>query len=184
MNGSTWTSLRRHAADLRIRFSDLVRAANKTRRMGKDREAIGRNPSGDPSEPQDIRVPADTLQPRFSGRREIRWSLGTDWFFAVGALHALLAISLGALLSPWWIAVCGASFALKTVRARPGEAYLLIAFDDRIEVRRRGAVLRLAGACWMTQRWLVIPTARRVLPVRRGRLSAQDFARLRRAASG
>ena len=173
--------VRCHAEDLRTRFSDLVRAANKVaRHMRKDRDAGSRNPSG----PRDIHLPADTSQPQFSGRREIQWSLGADWFFAVGALHALLAIALGALLSPWWIAVCGASFALKTVRARPGETYLLIAFDDRIEVRRQGAVLRLAGACWMTQRWLVIPTSRRVLPVRRGRLSAQDFARLRRAASG
>ena len=152
--------------------------------MAKDRDADGRTPSANPPERRHIRAPANPLQPRFSSRREIRWSLGADWFVAVGALHALLAISLGALLSPWWIAVCAASFALKTARARPDEAYLLIAFDDRIEVRRRGAVLRLAGPCWMTQRWLVVPTTRRVLPVRRGRLSAQDFARLRRAASG
>ncbi len=123
-------------------------------------------------------------QPQLTRRREIQWSLGTDWFLAVAALHALLAIALGALLSPWWIAACGASFALKTARVRPGETYLLIPFDNRIEVRRRGDVLKLTGACWMTQRWLVIPTSRRVLPVRRGRLSVQDFARLRRAASG
>ena len=129
-------------------------------------------------------MPAEALQPQFSGRREIRWSLGTDWFVAVAALHALLALTLGALLSPWWIAACAASLALKIARVRPGEAYLLIPFDDRIEVRRRGDVLKLTGACWMTQRWLVIPTSRRVLPVRRGRLSDQDFARLRRAASG
>ncbi|MCY3821175.1 MAG: hypothetical protein OXH52_17785 [Gammaproteobacteria bacterium] len=119
-----------------------------------------------------------------AGRHEIRWSLGTDWFLVVGALHGLLAMTLGSLFSPWWIAVCAASFLFKTVRVRPGEAYLLIALDDRIEVRRQDAVLRLSGACWMTQRWLVIPTTRRVLPVRRGRLSAQDFARLRRAARG
>ena len=129
-----------------------------------------------------MRVPTDSPGP--AGHREIQWSLGADWFLAVGALHALLAIALGTLLSPWWIAVCGASFAFKIVRVRPGEAYLLIPFDDRIEVRRHGAVLRLSGTCWMTQRWLVIPTSRRVLPVRRARLSDQDFARLRRAASG
>ena len=129
-------------------------------------------------------MPAEALQPQFSGRREIRWSLGTDWFVAVAALHALLALTLGALLSPWWIAACAASLALKIAHVRPGEAYLLIPFDNRIEVRRRGDVLKLTGACWMTQRWLVIPTSRRVLPVRRGRLSDQDFARLRRAASG
>ena len=133
----------------------------------------------EPSDPQGNRG-----EPKFSGRHEIRWSLGPDWFLAVGALHALLAISLGTLLSPWWVVVCGASFALKIFRARPGEAYLLIPFDDRIEVRRHGAVLRRSGPCWMTQRWLVIPTSRRLLPVRRGRLSDQDFARLRRAASG
>ena len=124
------------------------------------------------------------LEPRFSGRHEIRWSLGADWFVAVAALHVLLAVALGSLLSPWWIAVCTVSLAFKSVRARPGETYLLIAFDDHIEVRRQDAVLRLSGACWMSQRWLVIPTTRRVLPVRRGRLSAQDFARLRRAARG
>ena len=134
------------------------------------------------AEPQDNQV--QRLEPQFSGRHEIRWSLGADWFIAVGALHALLAAVLGTLLSPWWFAVCGASFAFKIIRARPGETYLLIAFDDHIEVRRHGDVLRPAGACWMTRRWLVIPTTRRVLPVRRGRLSAQDFARLRRSASG
>lgn len=127
-------------------------------------------------------MPAGSPGP--ASAREIHWSLGADWFLAVGALHALLAIVLGTLLSPWWIAVCGASFACRTFRVRPGEAYLLIPFDDRIEVRRHGAVLRLSGTCWMTQRWLVIPTSGRVLPVRRGRLSDQDFARLRRAASG
>lgn len=123
-------------------------------------------------------------EPRFSGRHEIRWSLGADWFVAVAALHVLLAVALGSLLSPLWIAVCTVSFAFKSIRARRGETYLLIAFDDRIEVRRDGDVLRLAGPCWMTRKWLVIPTTRRLLPVRRGRLSAQDFARLRRAARG
>ena len=123
-------------------------------------------------------------EPRFSGRHEIRWSLGADWFIAVAALHVLLAVALGSLLSPWWIAICTASFAFKAFRARPGETYLLIAFDDRLEVRRDGDVLRLAGACWMTRRWLVIPTNRRVLAIRRGRLPAQDFARLRRSANG
>ena len=140
-------------------------------------------PECDTSQPNRLEV-QDIAGPRSPGRREIRWSLGADWFVAVGALHGLFAVTLGALLSPWWIAACAASFILKTVRVRPGEAYLLIPFDDRIEVRRRGAVLKLTGACWMTQRWLVIPTSRRVLPVRRGRLSAQDFARLRRAARG
>ena len=136
----------------------------------------------EPNEPQGNQ--AAYLEPKPSGRHEIRWSLGADWFVAVAALHLLLAVALGTLLSPWWIAVCGASFAFKAIRAQPGEAYLLIAFDNRIEVRRDGDVLRLAGACWMTRRWLVIPTNRRVLPIRRGRLSAQDFARLRRSASG
>ena len=125
-----------------------------------------------------------TGSPWTEARREIRWSLGADWFLAVAALYALLAITLGSLLSPWWIVACAASFVVKIARVRPGETYLLIPFENHIEVRRRGDVLKLTGACWMTQRWLVIPTSRRVLPVRRGRLSAQDFARLRRAASG
>ena len=148
------------------------------RRVAGARRAAGQAPPG----LKDSRVP--TGSPHAAGAREIRWSLGADWFLAVGSLHALLAIALGTLLSPWWMVLCGASFAFKIFRVRPGEAYLLIPFDDHIEVRRRGAVLRRSGPCWMTQRWLVIPTSRRVLPVRRGRLSDQDFARLRRAASG
>lgn len=142
--------------------------------------AAGRTSPG----PGDSQAPAAAPDFQGSGRGEIRWSLGWDWFFAVAALHTLVAVALGTLLSPWWMAACGASLALKTSRTRPGEAYLLLPLDEGIEVRRQGTVLRLAGACWMTRRWLVIPTTRRVLPLRRGRLSDQDFARLRRAARG
>ena len=179
MTGSPWTRLRRIAADLRSWFFGLIGPSKRgATPAGNDRDDIGPNRSG----PQAAYV--TSLETRFSGRHVIRWSLGADWFIAVGTLHALLAVVLGTLLSPWWIVACGASFAFKFIRARPGETYLLIAFDDHLEVRRHGDVLRLAGACWMTRRWLVIPTTRRVLPVRRGRLSAQDFARLRRSASG
>ena len=172
---------RRRAAHLRAWLSGLVPAA-RTQAWRAARDRVADAPG--PGEPQDASGLTAQLDPRSSGRREIRWSLGTDWFIAVAALHALLAMTLGTLLSPWWIAACTVSFALKTARVRPGEAYLLIPFDNRLEVRRHGDVLKLAGACWMTQGWLVIPTSRRVLPVRRGRLPAQDFARLRRAASG
>ena len=115
-------------------------------------------------------------------RYEVEWTLGTDWFLAVGALHVLLGGALGLLLSPWWAFVAAASLAWKWLRARPGERYLLLAFEDALEVRCADAVLAPAGVCWVTARWLVIPTSRRVLPLRRGRLSAQDFARLRRTA--
>lgn len=101
---------------------------------------------------------------------------------AVVALHALVGTALAALVSPWWAVAVAVSCAVKTLSANPAERYLLLAFADAIEVRRGDAVLRLRGPCWMTERWLVIPTTRRVLPVRRGRLSPQDFARLRRAA--
>ena len=169
----------RVVADLRSRFFRLIGPSKRgPTPAGDDRDDIGPNRSG----PQAAHV--TSLETRFSGRHVIRWSLGADWFIAVGTLHALLALVLGTLLSPWWIVACAASFAFKFIRARPGETYLLIAFDDHLEVRRHGDVLRLAGACWMTRRWLVIPTTRRVLPVRRGRLPAQDFARLRRSASG
>ena len=115
-------------------------------------------------------------------RHEIDWALGLDWYLAVGLLHVLVGTVLGALWSPWWGLAAGASLAWKWLRARPNERYLLLAFEDALEVRRGNLVLRRAGPCWLTERWLVIPTSRRVLPVRRGRLSPQDFARLRRAA--
>ncbi len=115
-------------------------------------------------------------------RHEIDWTLGTDWFLAVGALHVLLGGAGALLVSPWWALAAVASLAWKCWHARPGERYLLIAFEDALEVRRGDAVLKPAGTCWVTARWLVIPTSRRVLPLRRGRLSAQDFARLRRTA--
>ncbi len=117
-----------------------------------------------------------------AARHEIDWTLGVDWFLAVGLLHVLVGTVLGALWSPWWGLAAGASLAWKWLRARPNERYLLLAFEDALEVRRGKVVLRRTGPCWLTERWLVIPTSRRVLPVRRGRLSPQDFARLRRAA--
>ena len=115
-------------------------------------------------------------------RHEIPWTLGFDWFLAVGVLHVLVGGLLAWVFSPWWAAATGASLLWKWLRARPGERYLLLAFEDALEVRRGGSVLTRTGRCWMTEGWLVIPTSRRVLPVRRGRLSPQDFARLRRAA--
>lgn len=117
-----------------------------------------------------------------SSTHEIGWTLGLDWFVAVGALHVLIAITLGALVSPWWVVICATSWCFKVHGARRDENYVLLAFEDGIEVRRDDAVLRLSGTCWLSERWLVIPTVARVLPVRCGRLSAQDFARLRRAA--
>ena len=113
---------------------------------------------------------------------EIEWTLGVDWFVAVGGLHVLVGIVLGVWWSPWWGLASGLSLAAKCLRARPDESYRLLAFEDALEVRRGEEVLRRVGPCWLTERWLVIPTARRVLPVRRGRLAPQDFARLRRAA--
>ena len=115
-------------------------------------------------------------------RHEIDWTLGLDWFVAVGVLHLLVGAVLGLLWSPWWVAAATASLAWKWLRARPDERYLILAFEDALEVRRGERVLKRSGPCWLTESWLVIPTAKRVLPIRRGRLSAQDFARLRRAA--
>ena len=115
-------------------------------------------------------------------RHEIPWTLGPDWFVAVGVLHLLVGGLLALFWSPWWAAVAAGSLLWKWLRARPGERYLLLAFEDALEVRRGESVLTRTGRCWLTEGWLVIPTSRRVLPVRRGRLPAQDFARLRRAA--
>ncbi len=121
---------------------------------------------------------ADASAPRHA----IPWTLGYEWLVAVVALHVLVGTALAALASPWWGWVAAASCAWKALSARPGEGYLILAFEDGIEVRRGDAVLPRRGPCWLTERWLVIPTAQRVLPIRRGRLSPQDFARLRRAA--
>lgn len=115
-------------------------------------------------------------------RYEIGWTLGFDWFVAVGVLHLLVGCLLAWLWSPWWAAAAAASLLWKWLRARPDERYLLLAFEDGLEVRRGERVLTRTGRCWLTEGWLVIPTSGRVLPVRRGRLPAQDFARLRRAA--
>lgn len=109
-------------------------------------------------------------------------TLGYEWFVAVVALHTVIGVALGLLVSAWWALLVVASCAWKVCTARPGERYLLLAFEDGLEVRRGGAVLRRRGPCWMTERWLVIPTARRVLPIRGARLTPQRFARLRRAA--
>lgn len=115
-------------------------------------------------------------------RHAIPWTLGFDWFLAVGVLHVLVGGLIVWAFSPWWAAAATASLLWKWLRARPGERYLLLAFEDALEVRRGESVLTRTSRCWLTEGWLVIPTSRRVLPVRRGRLSPQDFARLRRAA--
>ena len=115
-------------------------------------------------------------------RHEIPWTLGWEWFIAVALAHGLVGAALGWFVSPWWTVIVAFSAAWKLSRTRPGERYLLLAFEDAIEVRRGESVLPRRGACWMTERWLVIPTVRRVLLVRRGRLSPRNFARLRRAA--
>lgn len=149
--------------------------------LGGHREA--HRPAGSPEASIGLATPPEAqLAGQAPARHEIPWTLGWEWFIAVALAHGLVGAALGWFVSPWWAAAVALSAAWKLLRTRPGERYLLLAFEDAIEVRRGESVLPRRGACWMTERWLVIPTARRVLPVRRGRLSPRNFARLRRAA--
>ena len=81
-----------------------------------------------------------------SDLRRIDWTLGPDWFIAVGAVHGLIACALGTFVSVWWILPCAASCAYKMRGASRREAYVLLAREDAVEVRRDGVALHHIGA--------------------------------------
>ena len=129
-----------------------------------------------------------------SADEEILWTPGWEWLAAVLTLHGLVALPWIALLGAWPLLPCAASlgyygwafsrrevwrFALVEERAVLFEPTQPAAKQAGRQGWQRPATLR--GSPWITPRWVVVRTSRRVLTLRAGRYDAARFARLRRA---
>lgn len=121
---------------------------------------------------------------------EVDWTPGWDWLGCVLAIHVLLAVPWVVEFGVWPLAVAVPAFGYYLWVFRRGECWRFAVVDERLVVfepqrsdgRRRPAHLR--GPAWMTERWIVVPTARRILVIRAGRYDDAVFAMLRRALLG
>ena len=118
---------------------------------------------------------------------ELVWRPGWDWFGAVCAIHVLATVPWLAHLGPWPLLPAAASLLYHGWVLRRGEAWRFLLTEEKVvlfEPKRPGRPARtpkLRGPAWMTERWVVIRTSRRVLVLCAGRFDPALFARLRRA---
>lgn len=118
---------------------------------------------------------------------EVLWSPDWLWFAAVTAVHALATGPWIAHFGLWVALVGGASLLYHGWVLARREVWRLALVEERLvifEPRRPGRPLsaaKLRGPVWMTPRWVVLRTRRRVLVLRAGRIEPALFARLRRA---
>ena len=121
---------------------------------------------------------------------DVHWSPDWEWFAAVVAIHVLVLVPWLAFLGPWPLLPGVASLVYHGWVWRRGEVWRFALAEERVvlfEPARKGSPPRpakLRGAVWMTERWLVVRTSRRVLALRAGRYPPAIFARLRRALRG
>ena len=118
---------------------------------------------------------------------EIDWTPGWDWLGCVLAIHILVAVPWVAKVGAWLLAVAVAAFGYYVSVFWRAQSWRFALENERVvlfePVRRDGSRIpaRLRGPPWMTERWVVVRTTRRVLVLRAGRYEAAVFARLRRA---
>jgi len=118
---------------------------------------------------------------------ELRWTPGWEWLTSVVAIHVVVVAPWLAVLGPWLLGPGLASLLYHVLVFRRREVWRLTLVEESVTVfepRRPGAPPRwakLRGPPWMTDRWLVVRTTRRVLILRAGRYDPAHFARLRRA---
>lgn len=117
----------------------------------------------------------------------LAWCPGWDWFGAVCIVHALATAPWLALIGAWPLLPAALSLAYHGWVFKRGEVWRFALTEERVvlfEPTRPGCGPRsatLRGPPWMTDRWLVVRTTRRVLVLRAGRYDPALLARLRRA---
>ncbi len=121
---------------------------------------------------------------------DVDWAPGWEWLAAVCVIHLLAVVPWMAHLGLWPL-IPGALSLLGHGRVwLRGEVWRFALMDERVvvlEPKRPGLPRRTARLCgppWMTERWLVVRTSRRVLIVGAGRYEPARFAMLRRAFLG
>ena len=121
---------------------------------------------------------------------EIDWTPGWDWLGCVLAIHVLVAVPWVAKVGVWLLVVAVFPFAYYVRVFWRGESWRFALSNERVVLfepeRPDGSRVpaRLRGPPWMTERWVVVRTTRRILVLRAGRYDAAVFARLRRALLG
>ena len=130
--------------------------------------------------------------PAVAGDR-LDWVPDAEWFGAIVAIHVLIAVPWTLLLG-WPCAALAACSVLRyaSVLSRR-ELWSFVFVEDRVvllEPRSRrarrgghGAMRRtapLVAPVWMTDRFVVVRSRRRVIALRAGRVGRRQFARLRR----
>lgn len=118
---------------------------------------------------------------------DMHWTPGWEWLTAVATIHFLVVVPWTIELGPWPLAPAALSLLYHLHVFRRREVWRFALVEESVvlfEPPRPGAPQRFAklrGAPWMTDRWLVVRTSRRVLILRAGRYDPIHFARLRRA---
>lgn len=121
---------------------------------------------------------------------DIHWTPGWQWLGAVLLVHVLVMVPWVALLGPWPLVAGTASFAYYGWIFSRREVWRFALMEDRVvlfEPHRSGQAPRPAkrlGSAWITERWVVVRTSRRVLALYAGCYDGVRFARLRRALLG
>ena len=118
---------------------------------------------------------------------DVYWKPDHEWFAAVLAIHVVVVAPWIAYFGVWPLLLCLGSLAYHGWVWRRGEVWRFALIGESavlFEPARAGkppATATLRGAVWMTHRWVVVRTSRRVLALRAGRYPPAIFARLRRA---
>ena len=121
------------------------------------------------------------------GENEIEWRPDGEWFAVLAVLHVLLALPWVAWLG--WV-VGGVAVASLVWHGRAlvrKEVWRFRFVEDRVVLLAPESTpeapvpVAVASPLWMTDRFVVVRTRRRIIPLRAGRLTPAAFARLRRA---
>ena len=118
---------------------------------------------------------------------ELAWRPGWEWFGAVCTIHVLATVPWLAHLGAWPLAPAALSLLYHARVWWRGEVWRFLLTEERVvlfEPKRPGRPARpakLRGPTWMTERWVVVRTSRRVLLLHAARIDSALFARLRRA---
>ena len=121
---------------------------------------------------------------------DVDWSPGWDWLAGVVVVHVLVVVPWVLWLGLWPLIPAAVSLLHHVRVFRSREVWQFALVGERVvvfEPERAGGgrrPARLRGPPWMTERWLVVRTSRRILVVSAGRYEAALFARLRRAFWG
>lgn len=121
------------------------------------------------------------------GESEIVWRPDGEWLAVLAVVHVLLALPWVAWLG-WFVGVVAVGSLVWQGRALVREEVWRFRFvEDRVVLLAPESTpetpvpVAVASPLWMTDRFVVVRTKRRIIPMRAGRLTPEAFARLRRA---